>query len=387
MLAISIIVMNRPRNGISSTVSIAAIVVLIIVAAAGWAAYAAFPSSNKTTTVTQSNSSGQQATVTQTVTQTLSGSSGVNTTQTGEASASYLLPISSTASFTISSVATSPQTGIWNLCQSSGICKQYVPNAKFSSVAGAEAATELASGAAQMEYGDTSGVIPSISKGAPIQLVANIMPVGLEWSITVAGNSSYKTLSDLHGKIFGIPTVGSAPEFLTEYILQHQLGWKLNTDYQVSPLGSQQAIQAALLAGSVQAQIQATVSIVPQLLSGEFRSVLNFTGPYPSQSLFASTSFIKQHPDAVRAMLEAFLQSAVMWQTNETAALNIMQLDYHLSAQAARIVYGTWYYTSDGAISLTGTQQAVNFLLNANAISNNVSASSFVSKEFAPIVY
>ncbi len=245
----------------------------------------------------------------------------------------------------------------------------------------------LVSGQAQMAFGDTSLTIGSIANGAPVQLVANLMPEPLEWGIFVLGNSSYKSLQDLHGANFGATSAGATSSYITQYVLAKQLGWQVGTDYSMRYLGSFNAENAAMLTGSLKAQAESVVSEYSYMVSGQLRSIYNFSLGYPAVSLYASTTFIQQHPDAVLATIEAFLAAGEMWNRNSTLALNILQSQFNLPPEAAQFNYQAITYSTDGAISLTKNQLVVDFMYGSGQIKQNMTVSSFVAHGFVPITY
>ena len=364
--------MTRTR-GISSTLALSVIVVVVIIAAAGWAAYAAYPMSKTvTSTVTQTNTS--------------SGATGTQSAST-TATQTFLQPTNSDASFTVAGFTQSVQFSDWFVGLQSGIFKQYVPNAKFVSLAGAQIPQALASGQAQMSIDDPTALIPAIATGLPATFVASLTVSISPWVIVVAGNSTIQSLQQLHGQNFGVTTVGSTLNYLTQYELSKQLGWKLNTDYKVVGLGSVPSIYAALETGSIQATLQSVATVYNQLASGTFRSVYNFSLPYPAVGLVATNSFIEQHPDAVLATVEAFLAAGAMWNTNGTLATSVLESQFKLSPEGAAYAYGKTLFSSDGFISVSGFQAAVDLLKNGGALNATVSVPNIISSKFVPITY
>lgn len=361
----------------------AAIVILIIIAAAGWGAYAAYPMSKTFTTtagaqtVTVSGGSGSgTATVTQTV--TTSAPSSANASQV------YLPPTTSSESFTIGGFTGTSQFADWFFVQQQGIAKEYIPNAKFTSLSGAQLGQALASGTAQMGFGDPTSLLGPISKGASIVLVANLIGQGVNWMFLTATNSKIHSVQDLKGAVLSVSTPGSTGAYVQGYIL-NEFGMKAGQDYTITPTGSLPGQLAAVESGSAAATIAPIQTAYPFVSNGTLRSFYNFTLPYPALALFSTSSFIQQHPDAVRATIEAFLKADSIWDSNSTAAIGLLETQYHLNPAAAQFGYYTTYFSTDGYISLSLTQGAANVLYQQGGLSQNISASSFVSREFVPI--
>lgn len=360
--------MDGRRNAISTSIALATIIIVIIIALGGWTLYLTAPSKVTTTTVT-----GSGATATTTVT-------GPATTVT--ATNSYLAPTTSSASFTITGFTSLVWTAVWYAVQE-GAAAQYIPNAKFEALPGAQPFTALTSGAAQMAFGDLS----NLPTHGGYKLVANFGPMLSLGACLVNYSSSFTSLSQLHGGTFGISTPGAASQYITTWFLSTHEGWTVNQDYTLSAEGSVPAQYAALQAGTLDATCTGVSGTEWSLeASHVLRSVYNFTFPYQPGALFASDSFIASNPGAVAATVYAFSRAAVFWNSNETAALDIIGTHFHTTGTIAQFAYEQTVYAPDGAISLVGVQQATNLLVIGGAIPDNLTASSLISTEFVPIL-
>lgn len=355
------------RLGLSTAIT-ASILVVIIIAAAGWGMYF-------------STATAQQRTITQTSVTSVTASSAITT---------FLAPTTSNDSFTIGGFVNTPDFADWYLVQQSGLAGQYIPHATFTPIAnGAQIPTALVSGQLQMAFGDPLQEVTAIVASHQIQLVAVLKASPTPWEIAVAANSSYTTLQSLHGASFAVTSTAAPNTFLLEYELQNMLGWKLNTDYTLEAFGSIPSDLAATLKGSAAAFITSDYYLYPYTSSGQMRNVANFTLPYPGLALFSSTAFIQQHPDAVRATIEAFTQAGFLWDENSSVGQAMLTSHYYMPLAVAQHDMQLWpiIYTTDGSIPLSGIQKTVDITYTAGGISTDVNASSFVSTEFVPITY
>lgn len=377
---------NSARRGISSTVTIAVIVVLLILAASGWAVYFAAP-----TTATQVSTTTATQISTTTVTGGGAGSAQTVTTTVTTAGSSFLsvygTPVTSNTTFTMGGTLVIPAIAASILYgKSSGIFSKYIPNAKIVGLQGAAQAQALVSGTVQMGFSDPNTFIPAAATGAPIQMVASIQLVPTVQSILVATNSKYVTAQDLEGGGIGILSTGSVSQFFTEYGLDQCCNFTANKNYTLTATGSTQASLAAVQTGSLQGTQLNLLAAYPYLVNGTFKSVYNFSFPYPSTTLWATTSFIQQHPDAVRAAIYAVIQAGLAFNENKTGALSVLETNFHYSLPEANFAENQLYFSPDGAISLSGTQFAVNLLYTYGGIKSNLSASNFISTQFVPIL-
>lgn len=368
------------RPAISTTYFAVGIIVLIIIAAVGWALYATASgtTTTQTQTVTQTQTGAQ--TVTQTVTQT--------TTQTLGAQTGLSAPATSTDQFTISTFAAAAVFANFYFVQEQGLAKQYIPDATFLSFSNAgQMVQALSGGQIQILEADPTAVIPAIANGANIEIVGCTISLPTSWQVIVKNDSSYQTLADLHGGTFAASSLTTTTAYLTEYLLSQQFGWQLNKDFSMAGVGSLSSEYASLMSGSINALLQSPLSTYSAVSSGQARSIYNFTTSYPAACLFATPTFVQQHPDAVKATLYTFLQGGLVWNTNPTAAYQTLQKNYGLDATGAAFDYSQLPYSSDGYITLTGLQSAINLLVFGGAMSQNITASSIVSTQFVPVIY
>lgn len=375
--------MNYSRRGLSTTASMAVIIVVLIIAIAGWASYFVVPMK---TTVT---STVAAQTVTSTKTVNVGSSGGSNTvTQTSTQSASgattYLSPTSSSVSFTIVGSTQTPDAAQWYIAKDLGFFANLIPGATEQSVTGAQTVAALTSGAAQMAYGESGSFIPAMAQGAPIQFVANPIENNVPIAVFVNANSSYKTLSDLKGATMGSTSVGSANYHWTEYVFS-QLGWTVGNQYQITALGHVAAELAALQTGSVQAIVTGESNGLACEQAGQCRALEVIQLPYPYQSLVATTSFIQNHPDAVKAAVEAFLMASAVWNANVTYATSLLTTQYNLNAEQIQLELQDVHYSLDGSMSISGYTQAVNFLLTTGSLTQNITIANYMNNQFVPI--
>lgn len=374
------------KSAISTTYFAVVIIVLIVIAGAGWGLYAT--ASGATTTTTQTQTITQTQTGSQTGAQTVTQTVTETATQTSGQATVYGQPAVSSVPFTITTFAGTPVFADYYTVQDPAIAGEYIPGATFTPFSNAGQITQaLAADQVQMAVLDPTAVIPAIIAGAPIQLVASTNQMPMQWTVVVEANSSYHSLADLHGGTFAASSLTTTTAYLTEYLLYQKFGWHLNTDYSMAGVGSLAAELAALSSGSISALLQDAPVTYSGMVSHQLRSVYNFTGLYPSDDIFANSAFVQQHPDAVRATVYAFLQANRLWNSNETASVAFIANNFGETTAHAQFDYGILKFSVDGAVSITGVQQAINLLYFAGAINQNISSTSFISSDFASLYY
>jgi ABC-type nitrate/sulfonate/bicarbonate transport system substrate-binding protein len=361
------------NRGISSAVLVA-IVVVVIIAVAGWGVYFVAPVT-KTTTVA---STVTGSTVISTVT-------GPTVTQTP----TYVQPTTSTASFSVGIVPyVVPQIGeVGYYGPASGIFSTIIPGATFPSVASSAVAADFASNSVQMMVGAAAAFIPALAAGAPIQLVAVLDPDGVGIEIEVAGNSPYTSPLQLKGQTIATSSLTGQPWLNTVLPFALCCNFTANTDYSVLNVDGSGATQdATVLAGKAAAATLGVLTNYALNENGTMKSLGNYTEPIPEAELWANTNFIKSNPQAVAATVYAFTQMAKSWDNNENAAIANLIKSYLYTKPEALYAYSSMTFSTSGAISVSAQQLAVNTCLEYGLISSNITATSFINTQFAPLV-
>jgi len=122
-----------------------------------------------------------------------------------------------------------------------------------------------------------------------------------------------KTLEEAKGKRFGISTFGSSTDFLTRYALATK-GINAKSDVQIVQGGGSVPRLAAMEAGQLEVNIFAT----PEKFMAADRGMnlllqqKSITPDFPFHCFYAREDFIKNDPNAIKAVLRGFAK-AVRW--------------------------------------------------------------------------
>jgi ABC-type nitrate/sulfonate/bicarbonate transport system substrate-binding protein len=199
--------------------------------------------------------------------------------------------------------------------------------------------TATRSGALDMGTGGLASIVDLHAQGVPVKVVFGNSLLNNE--ILVRKDSPLQSIAELKGKrigVFGGASGTTANMFMAVCIAYY--GFDPRTDAQV------QYGAAPLLAGLVQkGDADAFVSLDPittqQLVSGNVRSIgelgtiyKEHTGIHPySGTITVADAFAQQHPEAVKALLETWLEAVAYLKDNpeewkrQAAALDIKSDD------------------------------------------------------------
>jgi sulfonate transport system substrate-binding protein len=256
-----------------------------------------------------------------------------------------------------------------------------------------EVAKALETGAIDVGVCMSSAVILARAKGVDVGIASTISSGNaLSMLVFVAPDSPIKSLNDLRGKI-GITKPGSLTH-VNAILLRKALGLK-PTELADVPLGSLDAILAALKKKEIDAALWTHGTALTLEERGEVRVIKPSTSELypklikmPGSVLAVSSKFAKEHPDAVKKVIGAFLEASKIWSEDSQLAYKILtgKEAYGYSDAVARYMYEFVRFTNDGSISTSGVEELVSLLVEAGAIKEPLPAEDFIIKGFVPIV-
>ncbi|MHB8566981.1 MAG: ABC transporter substrate-binding protein [Nitrososphaerales archaeon] len=345
------------KSGIGTTVIAIVVVVIIIVAAVG--AYLAFYQGSASSTTTPTTSS----------------------TSTSSSSA----PISTTP-YTIAFQAPSGgESGLSVLvAQQQGYLKATDPNVQTLPIASPAAVLQaLIAGTANVIVGPGTNFISAYAGGEHnITIVSSTLPE-LPFALIVSPSSNYTSFSQLQNATFAAQAPGGATSILL-HMLAQQSGW---STIDTITLQSATATITAVISGKAAATLVDYGTLSTFIGTGLIKVIKNVTNSLIPNTLMATTtSFLQAHPDVIRAAIAAVNMGGTAFDANKTFAQNfIVSQIPSIPTVGAKSLASVLNFSTDGALSVSALQSTVNDLLTYKAITTNVTASSMVTKGYAPI--
>jgi ABC-type nitrate/sulfonate/bicarbonate transport system substrate-binding protein len=365
------------NNAAVSTVIFGVVVVVVLVVAAAGGYFAG-----------TSTKSSSQATVTNTITSTVTGSIATTSTTSGTVTSTPY--VSSNTSFTIgvAHFSTPPTAPLAYINQNNNtILNQYLPNAKLEQFASGSTGilTAMESGSVQVGVTITDSALTAISKNVPITIVASWEASPVVQAMFANSNSSYTNLASLKGATFAVTGSTSLSGIVTK-ILAGQEGWT-STEYSMSPVGSPTAILAAV------SQSKTTVGVldpfVSALSSPNYKIVGLVNETWPEFSVVALNTFVAAHPNAIKAAIAMFSGVNTLFNTNPGGVAQKFMASYPLyNMTTAQYDYfmSTSHWSSDGTIHSLEYQSALTTLQNYGVITSNLTASQVYTNKFVSVV-
>ncbi len=210
---------------------------------------------------------------------------------------------------------------------------------------GAAITSAVASGAVDVGGSNLSTLVLAFKKGVPITVVA---PAGIYnatspvMGIIVPKNSPIVAAKDLEGKTVAVSPLRSISEFGPSEWVDKNGGDSAKIKYVELPFGE---MEAAMLQGRVSAAVLTEPYIseskaTSRLLAFPYAAI---APQFLTSAFFASTAFVKAHPDTIDRFAAVIRQTAAWANKNQQQSGTILaamaKLDASIVAKMSRVVY------------------------------------------------
>ncbi|MET9286121.1 ABC transporter substrate-binding protein [Nocardia beijingensis] len=182
---------------------------------------------------------------------------------------------------------------------------------------GATAETALLTGDVQGVVGFYDHTIDLQAKDQCIRSVVQMSDVPGEVELVSKADADITSVADLRGKKLGVTSLGSSTDFLTQ-ALTGQAGMG-TADYTRVKVGAGQTFIAGMNHDGIDAGMTTDPTVAQMVNSGDARILVDLRteagtraalgGLYPATSLYMSCATIDAHPDIVRKLAAAFVQT------------------------------------------------------------------------------
>jgi NitT/TauT family transport system substrate-binding protein len=197
----------------------------------------------------------------------------------------------------------------------------------------------LIAGSVDVELG--SGVeLMFIAKGSPAKGIAVLAGPPMGMCITVRDDGEIKDSADLKGKLIGVSTAGSLTDWLATELSRRQ-GWGSDGVNRV-PLGSQDALIAALVSKNVDAIVGGTQTGYRLQAGGRGKVLTTFGRLVPdfiTHMILASDRFIASHPDTLRSFLAGWFETVRFVKANKAETIRVTLKLTRLPPEIASTIY------------------------------------------------
>jgi NitT/TauT family transport system substrate-binding protein len=224
------------------------------------------------------------------------------------------------------------------LADKEGLFKKEGLNVKLVTFHGG---TDLVRGmiAGAVDVGVTAlpGVLLGIGAGQPIKAFYGGFNMAVfDWYAT----KNIKSVKDAKGKRFGVTRIGSSTDFLTRYALKSR-GIDPKKDATIVQGGGSAARLSAMQSG----QLDVNVFAAPEKFMAAdmgYNRILrqsDIAPDYPYHVFFATETFLKEHPKAIRALLRGFVEGVRLAKTNKDLSVKVLTERVGMAPQYAGRTY------------------------------------------------
>ncbi|WP_280242765.1 ABC transporter substrate-binding protein [Nocardia abscessus] len=239
---------------------------------------------------------------------------------------------------------------------------------------GATAETALLTGDVQGVVGFYDHTIDLQAKDQCIRSVVQMSDVPGEVELVSKADSDITSVADLRGRKLGVTSLGSSTDFLTQ-ALTGQEGMT-TADYTRVKVGAGQTFIAGMNHDGIDAGMTTDPTVAQMVNSGEARILVDMRteagtraalgGLYPATSLYMNCATIDAHPDIVRKLAAAFVQTLQWIQTHTPEQIAEKMPPQYASAskdlyvQSIRDSIGM--FNGDGLMKPEGAQNVLDIL-------------------------
>ena len=182
---------------------------------------------------------------------------------------------------------------------------------------GARTAQLLATGQADVVFGNPEHVLVITDQGRPTVMLAAVDQRNTFGNILANAESDIKTMADLKGKVVGVTATGGGAYYYAHYLFLH--GGLARNDITWLNLGSVSNMMGALRSNRA-AAVVASLSMMETARAENFGRVLFdsrdtaawnkvFGGPMPSSVVYALAASVDKQPDLYRRFVRAIVKA------------------------------------------------------------------------------
>jgi ABC-type nitrate/sulfonate/bicarbonate transport system substrate-binding protein len=252
---------------------------------------------------------------------------------------------------------------------------------------GGEFIQSYAAGASRFGLGAALPALQGMARGVKITMVALSVDMLVE-SLQVPKNSPVKSFKELKGKRIGITRFGSLSESEVRILLKEN--GMAPTDVTLVPLGSLNALVAALAAGELDATINTGIIAAKAVADGVARTLVWMRDVVKSSAnevITATDEMIANEPDVIRALLRSYFEAAKYIRTYPRYAVAEFVHIWGATPAVAQTYYDSEIGTisPNGAFKRPGLEWAVRTAVELKLIDRPLDLAKVHTTKFVPV--
>jgi NitT/TauT family transport system substrate-binding protein len=246
----------------------------------------------------------------------------------------------------------------------------------------------MISGSVDVALG-SGATMSDIGKGEPSLCIAQTLGPPADIAIIVPYDSPIRTQDDMRGKTVGVASAGSVTEWVI-FELARQKGWP-TSDVKTVGLGGMQASIAALQVRQVDAVVSDVAVgflLEPKKVGRVLVPCSEYVSDFVMHANYASTPFMTQRPDVLRAFLAGWFEAVDFMLANKDETVRIgapiMQLAPDIVARTYDVVVTKM--SRDGKFDPKGLATIARSYVELKTLDTAPDMSKFYTEQYLPKV-
>jgi NitT/TauT family transport system substrate-binding protein len=267
--------------------------------------------------------------------------------------------------------------------------QKYAPNIEIARIGGGSGAVIRAIETGQVHLGivATLSAIVAIGKKSPITIIAGIKNPFLV-GVFVRPDSGIDRLEQLKGKTLTATTVGSVTD-VSAKILAARMGWTIGKDVNIVYVGATESEFVPVIAGKTDAIAVYLESGYPYLVKGAVKFIPAFNESAPGYVLIGHKDWIKQNPDAVKAVLKGLSEGYAAYMANKEVSINFIIKYYdklNLNYDQAKRLFEVQKWYTNFVIAKNLFEQELKELQSIGLVPKDITVDMLYTPDFVPVV-
>jgi NitT/TauT family transport system substrate-binding protein len=226
------------------------------------------------------------------------------------------------------------------------------------------------------------------AKGSPVTGIAAVAGAPSNFAVVVAADSSINTVADLKGRLLGVATNGSFPQWLIKRLAVAQ-GWGPDGIRTVA-LGGFEASASAMETHETDGFMGATEGGLTLAEKGKAKIITTMGSYVPhfhNHVLVARKELVAQHPDTVERFLKGFFAATAFMKANRDETIQISSQVMHMSTAVIGKTYDDEIamMSDDGAFDPQALDVLKESYVETGMLTQKPETDQLITTQFTPV--
>lgn len=226
------------------------------------------------------------------------------------------------------------------------------------------------------------------AKGSPVVGIAAVAGAPSNFAVVVAADSSINTVADLKGRLLGVATNGSFPQWLIKRLAVAQ-GWGPDGIRTVA-LGGFEASASAMETHQTDGFMGATEGGLTLAEKGKAKIVTTMGSYVPhfhNHVLMARKELVADHPDTVKRFLQGFFATVAFMKSHRDETIKISSDAMHMSNAVISKTYDDeiGMMSDDGSFDPQAIEVLKDSLVEMGMLDQKPATDQLLTTQFVPV--